>query len=429
VGIVDDYLRRRDREGRPIEVGIVGAGFMARGLIRHITTTVPGMRVAAVCCRDPEAGERVLRAADGDRSIVHADAAGALERTVASGAWAVTEDVELLSGSARIDVLVDVTGAVEYGAHVALTAIRDGKSLVSLNAEVDATVGPILDALAREAGVPRSIADGDQPAVQLRLAEFAARIGLVPRLMGNVKGLHDVRRNPTTQQAFAQAWGQRPRMVTSFADGTKVNFEQGLVANALGFGVQATGMRGADFGGHVNDLVSHYDLDELRAMSGAVDYVVGARPGPGVFCLAEAADSAQRDYLKLFKLGPGPLYCLYRPYHLCHLEVPTTIAATVGFGATLATTGRRPTVEVAAFAKVAVPAGTRLDGGGGYLTYGLAVNAAEFQRAGLLPMGVAEGCVVRTDIPMDRPLTYDDIELPAGRVVDSLRERQASLPG
>ena len=408
MGIVEDYLRRRER---PIEVGVVGAGFMARGLIRHLTTSVPGMRVAAVCCRDPVA----------------------LERAVGAGSWAVTEDVESLTGSPRIDVLVDVTGAVEYGAHVALTAIRDGKSLVSLNAEVDATVGPILDVLARDAGVARSIADGDQPGVQLRLAEFAARVGLVPRLMGNVKGLHDVRRNPTTQRAFAETWGQRPTMVTSFADGTKVNFEQCLVANALGFGVQATGMRGADFDGHVDELVSHYDLDELRALPGAVDYVVGARPGPGVFCLAEASDTAQREYLKLFKLGPGPLYCLYRPYHLCHLEVPTTIAATVGFGATLgptpATTGRRPTVEVAAFAKVAVPAGTRLDGCGGYLTYGQAVNAEEFRRAGLLPMGVAEGCLALREIPMDRPLSYDDVELPAGRVVDSLRERQESLPG
>ena len=141
------------------------------------------------------------------------------------------------TGSDRVDVVVDATGAVAFGAELALACFAGGKHLVLLNAEVDATLGPLLVTKADAAGVVYSGADGDQPAVQMNLIRFVRQIGLRPAVAGNIKGLQDPYRNPTTQEGFAQRWGQDPWMVTSFADGTKVSVEEALVANAAGLTV------------------------------------------------------------------------------------------------------------------------------------------------------------------------------------------------
>ena len=157
-----------------------------------------------------------------------------------------------------------------------------------------------------------------------------------------------------------------------------------------------------------------------------VDYVVGSKPGPGVFVLATHDDPKQRHYLNLYKLGEGPLYSFYTPYHLCHFEVPQTVARAVLFGdATIAPLGA-PTVEVVAIAKRDLKAGEVLDGLGGYDTYGVAERADMTAADDLLPMGVAEGCTLRRDVAKDEVLTYADVELPAGRLVDQLRAQQAA---
>ena len=216
-------------------------------------------------------------------------------------------------------------------------------------------------------------------------------------------------------------------MVTSFADGTKISFEQAIVANATGMTVQKRGMRGTDHRGHVDELVNAYDVEELQAAGGYVDYVVGSQPGPGVFVLATHDDPKQRHYLNLYKLGEGPLYSFYTPYHLCHFEVPLTVARAVLFGdAALAPLGA-PTVEVVTVAKQDLKAGQTLDGLGGYDTYAVAEKASVTADDDLLPMGVAEGCVLKRDIAKDEVLTYADVELPPGRLVDRLRAEQKAM--
>ena len=144
--------------------------------------------------------------------------------------------------------------------------------------------------------------------------------------MGNVKGLQDPYRNPTTQKGFAEKWGQNPAMVTSFADGSKISFEQAIVANATGFVVQSRGMsRGAEYRGDVMNIGKLYDIDEVRELGGIIDYVVGT-PLTKVYCLAEHPDPKQQHYLNLYKMGEGPLYSFFIPYHLVHFEVPNAIA-------------------------------------------------------------------------------------------------------
>lgn len=422
--IVDTALQRRADQQRPIRVALIGAGFMARGLVNQITNSTPGMTVAAIVNRTIGKAESAYRDA-GITEFRRVSSIAETDHAIRAGLPVLTDDFRAVIGAEQIEAVVDVTGAVEYGCHVAMAAIEHGKHLVLMNAEVDGTVGPLLSRRAKAAGVVLTGCDGDQPGVQLNLVRFVRGIGLRPLVCGNIKGLQDPYRTPTTQQAFAERWGQDPRMVTSFADGTKISFEQALVANATGMTVARRGMVGRDHHGHIDELTTMYDVAELEQLGGVVDYTVGSRPGPGVFVLATHDDPRQRHYLDLYKLGPGPLYSFYTPYHLCHFEVPQTVARAVLFGdAAIAPLGA-PTVEVVTTAKRDLVAGEVLDGLGGYDSYGVAERADVTVSEGLLPIGVAEGCIVRRDIAKDTVLGYADVELPAGRLVDQLRAAQA----
>lgn len=424
--IVDRALQAREAAGQPIRVGMIGAGFMGRGVANQIINSVPGMRLAAVANRTLGNARRAYTEA-GVESVREVSTQGALEDALRAGQPAITEDALLLCRAANLDCLIDVTGDVEFGALVTVEAIRHGRHVVTMNAELDATIGPILKRMADEAGVILTAADGDQPGVQMNLYRFVTSLGLTPVLCGNIKGLQDPYRTPTTQQAFAERWGQNPYMVTSFADGTKISFEQAIVANGTGLRVAQRGMRGLDFPGHVDDLKALYDADELRALGGVVDYVVGAKPGPGVFVYATHDDPKQRHYLNLYKLGEGPLYSFYTPYHLCHFEVPLTAARVVLFGDAALQPLAGPVVEVVTTAKRDLKAGETIDALGGYMTYGQCENADVTAAQRLLPMGLAAGARLRRDVPKDTVLTYADVTLPEGRVADQLRARQDAL--
>jgi predicted homoserine dehydrogenase-like protein len=421
--LVDTALQRRAAEGNPVRVALVGAGFMGRGLTNQIVNSVPGMELVAIANRTLARAEQAYSEAGVSEWRVVADG-DALDKAIADGVPAITDDYAAVCDATGIDAIVEATGAVEFGCHVVVRALEHGKHVVLMNAEVDATVGPILSKRAKEAGLVLTGCDGDQPGVQMNLVRFVRGIGLTPLVCGNVKGLQDPYRTPTTQKAFAERWGQDPHMVTSFADGTKISIEQATVANATGMTVARRGMGGADHAGHVDELVDQYDVEELRQLGGVVDYVVGSRPGPGVYVLATHDDPKQRHYLELYKLGKGPLYSFYTPYHLCHFEVPTTVARAVLFGDATIAPIAGATVEVLTVAKQDLAAGTVLDGLGGYDYYGVAESVAATREGGLLPVGVAEGCRLKRDVKKDEAIAYADVVLPEGRLVDDLREEQ-----
>lgn len=423
--ILDTALATRAAENRPIRVGLVGAGFMGRGLVNQIVNSTPGMDVVAIANRTVATAVRAYTEAG--LEPVEVSRTAQVEAMIAKGVPAVLGDAFALLAAENIDVLVDVTGAVEFGARVTVAAIERGLPVVTMNAELDGTVGPLLAHRARAAGVVLTGADGDQPGVQANLLRFVRGIGVTPLVAGNIKGLQDEYRTPTTQQAFAEKWGQDPYMVTSFADGTKVSFEQAIVANAFGFTVGERGMYGRDHAGHVDELTQVYDVDELRELGGVVDYVVGAKPGPGIYVLGTHDDPKQRHYLNLYKLGEGPLYSFYTPYHLCHFEVPNTIVRAVDFADAALSPPAGQRVDVVATAKQDLKAGHTVDGLGGYDTYGVAESSPVTRAERLLPMGVAEGCTLVRDVAKDAVLTYDDVTLPPGRLVDALREEQEKL--
>jgi predicted homoserine dehydrogenase-like protein len=217
--------------------------------------------------------------------------------------------------------------------------------------------------------------------------------------------------------------------VTAFADGTKIAFEQAVVANATGMRVARRGMYGPTVpaGTSIEEAVRVFPLEELVHGDGVVDYVVGAVPSPGVFVLGTHDHPVQRRYLELYKLGSGPVYCFYTPYHLCHFEVPNTVARAVIFGDAAVTPLGAPYVDVVATAKTDLTAGQVLDGIGGFTVYGQCENAPIARSQRLLPMGLAEGCRLKRAVARDHVLRYDDVEMPAGRLCDRLRAEQDAM--
>lgn len=421
--IVDKALERRHELGKPVLFGMFGAGAMAKGTVNQTERYLNGITAAAICNRTIATAIEVYAAA-GQTNVVVVETAAELDDAIRSGKRAVTSNPEALCASELLECLVEITGHIEYGAKVSAMAIEHGKHLVLMNAEIDATIGPLLKHRADQKGVVVSGCDGDQPAVQLNLLRTVLGWGLRPLLCGNIKGLQDHYRNPTTQASFAKQWGQTPNMVTSFADGTKISMEQAVVANATGMGVAQRGMIGPEYRGHIDDMTSMFDVEQLRSLGGIVDYALGALPSPGVFVFAEAQDDQQRHHLEYAKLGKGPLYSFYIPYHLTQFEVPDTVARVVLFHDAATAPLGGPVVDVVAAAKIDLTAGTTLDGLGYYMTYGLAENYGTVRAQRLLPIGLAEGCVLKRDLPRDAVLTYDDVDMPSGTEVHRLRAEQ-----
>lgn len=424
--IVDSALKRRQEENNPVRVAMIGSGFMGRGIANQICNSVPGMELVAIANRTIDQAKRAYTEAGVDHVEYTTDKED-LESNIRSGKYTITDNATIVCEADGIDAVIEVTGAIEFSTHLILKAFEHKKHVILMNAEVDGTIGPILKVYADKAGVIVTNADGDQPGVEMNLYRYVKSLGVKPVLCGNIKGLHDPYRNPTTQEGFAKQWGQNPKMVTSFADGTKISFEQAIVANGTGMKVAKRGMFGPTVpsGTPLKDVFQDlYPLESLVEGEGIVDYVVGADPGPGVFVLGTHDDPKQQHFLNLYKLGTGPLYLFYTPYHLCHFEVPLTVARAVLFNdAALAPIGK-PMVSVVAAAKIDLKKGDTIDGLGGYMTYGLCENYEVSLEQNLLPIGLAEGCVLNKDISKDSVITFEDVTLPPGRLCDELWREQ-----
>ncbi len=426
--IVDSALEKREIDQNPINVAMIGAGFMARGVALQILNVVPGMELVAISNRSIKEAVRAYNEA-GCNDVKQIDSLPDLENAINSKCHAVTDNAMLLCQADQVDVIIEITGTIEFGCKVVLEAIDNGKHTVSMNAELHSTLGPILKYFADKAGVVFTNDDGDQPGVIMNLYRYVKGIGVKPVLCGNIKGLQDPYRNPTTQEEFARKWHQQAHMVTSFADGTKISFEQAIVANATGMRVGQRGMFGPEVepGTPIKEIIDKYPKDVLMNGDGIVDYVVGAEPAPGVFVIGMHENPKQQHYLNYYKLGEGPLYVFYTPYHLCHFEAHNTIARAVIFNDATITPIAGPQVDVVATAKTDLKAGNTLDGIGYYMTYGQAENSGIVNNEKLLPMGIAEGCKLKVDVTKDKVLTYDDVELPENRFCDKLRAEQNKL--
>ena len=418
--IVDRALQQREEEGRPLRVGLIGAGYMGRGMLLQTETAIPGMRVVACANRTLEKATSAYRAAGRD-DVQPVGTRLGLEEAIERGRPATTQEASLLCQARGIDVVIEATGTLEFAARRTVEAIEHGKHVV-INAELDELLGPILKVRADRAGVILTQADGDQPGAIMNLLRFVEGAGYEPVLAGNIKGLLDHYRTPETQRGFAEDNNISPEMATSFADGTKIAIEMATVANATGFRVGTRNMHGPRCD-HVREATELFSLEQIPE-PGMVDYVLGAEPGGGVFVMAHEENPEKQQYMRYFKMGSGPLYVFHRPYHLPHLEGPLTAARAALFQDAAVAPKAGPVCSTVAVAKRDLKAGEELDGIGGFTVYGVLENADVQCREHLLPIGLARGARLKRPLGKDDVLTFDDVERPEGRLIDELWAEQ-----
>ena len=421
--IVDTALSQRLQAGNPVRVALVGAGYMGRGIALQILTAMPGIRLVAISNRDVSKAERAYREAGVD-NVVNVSSAAELERAAAAGQYAITDDPHVLCQAGLVEAVIESTGEVEFGCHVALDAIQNGKHVILMNAEVDASVGPILKVHADRAGVVYTYTDGDEPGVAMNLFRFVDSMGYKPVLMGQIKGFLNRYRNPETQREFAEKHQQKAAMVASFADGSKLAIESAIMGNATGLVPGVRGMKGHSCG-HVKDLLNHYKPEDFAA-GGQIDFVLGAEPHTGAFVMAYDDHPVKRKYMSYFKFGDGPLYMFYTPYHLPHMQLPHTVARAVLFKDPTLTPLGAPVCDTVAMAKRDLKAGERLDGMGGFTCYGMVDSYANCRRNDDLPIALSVDCVLKRDVAKDQPISYRDVTLPQGRLCDKLRAEQTA---
>jgi len=419
--IVDTALEKLQDEGKPIKLGIIGAGYMGKLITLNITTAMKGIQVAAISNRTISKAKKAYELS-GISDYVVAENITQLEKSIDSGGYAVTNDPILLCRAKGIDAVIDATWALEFGTQIAVKCFENRKHLITLNADLDATVGPILKVYADRSNVIYTGMDGDQPGAIMNLLRFVKTIGYKPVLAGNIKGLQDPYRNPDTQREFAKKHHQEPKMITSFADGTKISMEMVQVANATGFKVGKRGMYGFK-ANHVKDALNLFPQNEMLN-GGLVDYVLGAEPGPGVFVIGYNDHPVKQQFMKYVKMGDGPFYLFYTPYHLAAYEVPLTAARAVLFNDATITPAGAPVCGVISIAKKDLEKGDVLDGAGGFTVYGEIENQEIIHTDNLLPMGLADGCILTRNIDIDQPITFDDVQLPENRLIDRLYKEQ-----
>ena len=393
-------------DARPTRVAVVGAGFVSKGLVHRLVQR-DDVAPPIVSNRDPDRAIQVYKAAGIDKDrIVASDDPSILSEALAEGRPAVTSDTGVLTELQGLDVVVEATGAMEFGARTILASLRAGQHVVSMNAEVDALVGHHLDTVAVRHGVTYSIGDGDQPGVLMRMLEETRELGLEPVMALNCKRNLNVHQSPEDSRPFAERDGTSVHMTTAFGDGTKMHIENVVTSNLSGLTPPPIGTEGV----RTELATVAADVREAGIPGGSVHFTLGGDFGGGVLVLAQSKDPEfDAPYLRYGKLGDGPWYPLFRPYHLIHMEVPATIQQLAAGGPPLGDRTPQPVASCVAVAKRHLAAGEQLDGIGGGACYGLAASRNE--ATGLLEVGLSQFATLRRDIAADRPIELDDVEL------------------
>lgn len=404
-------LLEREQNGAPIKVGVIGAGQMGYGIVSQIST-IPGMIVAGISDINLDAAKRASDA-------YNASAAEKVNILTST-------DFKEIVHSPNVEVIVDATGVPEAGAKISLETLIAKKHLVLLNVEIDITVGPLMKKLYDAADLIYTGSDGDEPAATVQMYEFAKSMGMEVLVAGKGKNnALKVSANPDTAQAEADSKGMNSHMLAAFQDGTKTMAEMNLLSNAIGYVPDVVGMHGisADLDGTVEKLNLKENGGVLNSF-GVVEYVDGI--APGIFCIVKGQnEGVQHELNYLLKKGERDHHILFRPYHLCSLETPLTIARAVLEHDTAIVPLGAPISETVAVAKRDIKAGEKIDGIGGYCVCGVLETHADMKKNGNVPIGLVGGTsVAKRDIKDGAFLTIDDIELDESTTVYKLRKLQ-----
>ncbi len=405
---------------RPIDLILAGLGFMGYGFLRRARQT-PGFRVPLVISRNATRATALLRGSGMPCQVTASPAR--VEANADRGIISICCDYGIL-GSLPYPIVVEMAGEVIYGAEVAVAAMGAKKHLVTMNAGLQVTVGSKLLRCARAQGLNLTDSEGDQPGSLAAMVEEARFIGFRPLMVGNMKRFLDRHATPATLGAEAARRGISLPQVTAFTDGSKIALEMTLIANYLGMKCLTRGMYGYQ-AESVQQTLTLYEWANVPR-EGFVDYIIGPDLFPGILTVCEHEDPGQAGYLEYLGFGKGPQYLLYRPYHLCHLETLSTVARVALFQENTINNSLAPTTQTVAVAKRDLEPGERLDGIGGYCCYGVIENQEAVDREEMVPLGLVEGALVRRQVKQDRPIGWDDVELPNNIVTRMVQEKRSS---
>ncbi len=424
---IDSKLEQLQAEGKPIQVGLIGAGQMGTDIVAQVEGMI-GMEIAVVVDIKPETAVNAYKLSGYKGEITVTDDPDTAEKAISQGKKVATANYKLAIQASQIQVVIDATGSPEMGARVTLECINFKKHIVMMNVECDITVGPILRQMAENAGIVYSLTAGDEPGSIVEVHRFAKALGFKVIAAGKGKNNPlDIYATPDQWEEKARARNMSARMLVEFVDGSKTMIEMAAVSNATGLSIDKRGMHGPKC--NVKDLAkvfSRKDQGGILEKEGVVDYGIGDI-NPGVFVIVTTDHPRLIEGLVQRDMGTGPNYLLYRPYHLCSIETPITAAQAVIYGESTAHPMRKLTSECITVAKQDLKAGQILDGIGEYC-YRASIELAEIARTGkMLPVGLAKGAKLLCDVKKDEEITYDMVELDNNSVLLQLRRIQDQM--
>lgn len=421
-------LKQLEESGKKINIGLVGAGQMGRGMTSQMFC-MKGIRPAVISDINVDNAKKAYTLAGiNPDDIAVAKTPSEAEEAISRGKYVVTDDLEVVTKALPVDVVIDATGVPEVGAQLALESIYNGKHIVMLNVETDVTVGPILKKMADSAGVVYTVSAGDEPGAIKELYDFADGMGFEVVVVGKGKNNPlNLDANPDTVREKAEAQKMNPKMLASFVDGTKTMVEMTAVSNAIGFLPTQRGLIGLK--ATVKELPKLLSLKEEGGILDryqVVEYINGI--APGVFVIVRTNLPAIREEMAYLSMGEGPNYVLYRPYHLTSIETPLSAArAYIYHEPTIAPKGA-PVSETVTVAKKDLKAGEHLDSIGGYTVYGVIDTFNNAKKQNALPIGlVNKNVVLKKDIKKGETITYDAVELDESSLILQLRRMQERL--
>ncbi len=424
-----EALELRERQGRPVKVGVIGAGQMGTDLLVQIAL-MPGIEVVAHCDSKPEriaAGCEIAGARCRKPETVKS--AADVSRAIARGRIAAVSTPDLVCRAPEVEVVIDATGNPNAGAIVALSTIGAGKHIVMMNVEADITVGSYLADQARRAGVIYTIGAGDEPTSTMELIRFVRSLGYPVIAAGKGKNnAFNVDATPDDYREEALRRNMNPRMLVEFVDGTKTMVEMVAIANATGLVPDVPGMHGPEAPrAQLQDYFCPKEDGGLLSRRGCVDFTIAKDVAPGVFCIAEMRHPRLRERMNDLHLGPGPYYTFYRPYHLTSLEVPLSAAAAVIHGESHMHALPVPVAEVGCIAKLALKPGDVLGRIGEYLYRGFSMTRGYARERGALPIGLAQGATIVKPVAKGELISYAAVELPSGSEIARVRRLQDAM--
>jgi predicted homoserine dehydrogenase-like protein len=419
-------LKARAEAGRPVRVGLIGAGKFGSMYLSQAPRT-PGIHLVAIADLSPDRAHESLRRVGWDAERAKATS---FQEAARDGTTFVTDDADGLIASDHVEIVIDATGSPAAGIHHVLQCCRYGKHVVMVNVEADVLAGPYLARKAAQAGIIYSMASGDQPALIAELVDWSRTVGLEVVCAG--KGTKYL---PVYHQSTPDTvWGHygftesqvasgdfNAQMFNSFLDGTKSALEMAAVANGCGLSPPEDGLSFPPCG--VDDLPTILrpvaDGGILPA-KGTVEVVSSIeRDGRpvfrdlrwGVYVVFEAPSPYVRDCFAQYGLktdASGRYAAMYKPYHLIGLELGISVASIAVRGEATGATGAFRG-DVAATAKRQLKAGETLDGEGGHTVYGKLMPAAASLSHGMLPIGLAHHMTLRNDVPAGHPVRWSDV--------------------